>query len=264
MKRTYLYFFISIIFVQLYLFSGCAAPKQIEDEVEILPSERLINKLEANRRKIKSFQGEGTLYVKTEGINNSATFLIKMQKPDSIYLSVMGPFGIELMQTLVTKDNFTFYDALENTAYRGLVSDEILRDIFKIDLSFNDLLDAFIGSVNLTEKLYKQPDDYAIIYDEYRLTYKDSLTNRSVKYNVDVRELGIKEFQLLDENGEPILVGKYSNFNILETVAVPKKIEVTNVKQNQYIQIDYKKMQANKKSIYIDFNIPPDAKIIEW
>ena len=74
----------------------------------------------------------------------------------------MGPFGIELAQALVTNKSFVFYDALHNTAYEGESTDEVLKNIFKIDLPFNDLLDAFIGSVNLTSKLYKQPTGYSV------------------------------------------------------------------------------------------------------
>jgi len=42
---------------------GCV-PSKPTDEVEILSSERLINKLEVNRRRIKSFEGNGTILVR--------------------------------------------------------------------------------------------------------------------------------------------------------------------------------------------------------
>ena len=123
------------------MFDGCV-PSKPTDDVEILSSERLINKLEVNRRRIKSFEGNGTILVKNSQMNNSASFRVVLQKPDSIYLTIFGPFGIELAQALVTKSNFIFYDALKNTAYEGKVDDEVLRDIFRIDLSFSELLDA--------------------------------------------------------------------------------------------------------------------------
>jgi len=100
----------------IFLFDGCVPSKPTED-VELLPSERLINKLEANRRKIKNFEGIGVFEIESDQYSNSANFQIVMQKPDSIYFSVLGPFGIELAQALVTKDDYVFYDALQNTAY---------------------------------------------------------------------------------------------------------------------------------------------------
>lgn len=246
------------------LFDGCIPSKPVDD-VEILPSERLINRLEANRRRIKSFEGTGTISLKSQAINSSATFKVIMQKPDSISLTILGPFGIELAEALVTKDNFIFYDALQNTAYTGKVSDDILRTIFRIDLSFNDLMDAFIGSVNLTDKLYKNPDKYDVVYDEYVLTYIDSIKNTSTEYKVDIRELGIKNYWLKDLSTNKVLLeGKYSKFDLLENVAVPYKVEVENKAQNQEMVIDYRNMKANKKNIVIDFKIPDDATVIEW
>lgn len=245
------------------MFDGCVPSKPTE-EVEILSSERLINKLEVNRRKIKSFEGNGTILVKNSQLNNSASFRIILQKPDSIYLTIYGPFGIELAQSLVTNGNFIFYDALKNTAYEGKLDGEVLRDIFRIDLSFNDLLDAFIGSVNLTENLYKQPTNYEVIYDKYLITYKDSASNKTSQYTVDVRELGITEYILKDGKGEVTLSGKYSDFGIIEGVAVPYKIELRNPGENQLVFVEYKSISANKKSIYVDFSIPEDATIIKW
>ena len=247
-----------------FIFFESCVPSKPTDEVEILSSERLINKLEVNRRRIKSFEGNGTILVKNPQMNNSASFRIILQKPDSIYLTIFGPFGIELAQALVTKDDYIFYDALNNTAYQGKADDAVLRDIFRIDLSFNELIDAFIGSVNLTENLYKEPSKYEVVYDKYLITYVDSVSQKSSQYKVDVRELGITEYLLKDKNGNVAIEGKYSDFGIIEGVAIPYKIEVRNQKENQMISVEYKNMSANKKNIYVDFKIPEDATIIKW
>ena len=261
MKKIIFYF--TILLNLIVILPGCVPSKPTED-VEILPSERLINKLEANRRRIQSFEGSGTIHIKSNQYNNSASFNVILMKPDSIYLTIMGPFGIELAQALVTKEKFVFYDALQNTAYKGNSSDEVLKDIFKIDLPFGDLIDAFIGSVNLTKELYKQPTKYNIDYDKYVISYLDSLTDITTQYKVDIRELGITDYEITNKNGDIALEGKYSQFGLIENVAVPYHIEVMNKKENQLVTIDYKKMQANKKGIYIDFKVPEDATVIQW
>jgi len=247
----------------LLVLPGCVPSKPM-DEVEILPSERLINKLEVNRRRIKSFEGTGTINVKANGMNQSASFRIVLQKPDSLYLTIMGPFGIELAQAVVTNNNFIFYDALHNTAYQGEVDSDILQEIFKINLSFGELMDAFIGSVNLTENLYQPPTDYNIDYDKYVLTYIEPETNHKTIYRVDIRELGITDYYVFDGSGSELLEGKYSNFDFHENVAVPYKIEIQNKEENQRIDIEYKNISVNKSSIVINFKVPSDATIIKW
>jgi outer membrane biogenesis lipoprotein LolB len=242
---------------------GCVPSKPIEDE-ELLSSERLINKLEANRRKIKNFEGVGVFEIDSEQFSNSASFQIIMQKPDSVYFSVLGPFGMELAQALVTRENYIFYDALQNTAYRGSVDDNVLQNIFKVNLSFSDLIDAFLGSVNLTPNLYKQPSSYSIEGQEYVLTYDDEESQLTSVYRVDILQLGITNYRLISFDNSINLEGNYSKFELIENVAVPFDIEVTNKSENQKVKITYKNIFANAKGIKVKFDLPPDAEIIEW
>jgi len=249
--------------ILLIFFESCVPSKPTED-IELLPSERLINKLEANRRKIKNFEGIGVFEIESEQYSNSANFQIVMQKPDSIYFSILGPFGIELAQALVTKENYIFYDALQNTAYRGQVNDDILKNIFKINLSFTDLLDAFIGSVNLTPNLYKQPDDYLVDGEQYVLTYINNDDELKSVYRVDIRQLGITDYTLTSFDKTIDLEGKYSKFELIENVAIPFNIEISNKVLNQDVKIKYKNIYANSKGLKVKFELPDDAEIIEW
>lgn len=244
-------------------YQGCV-PSKPSEETEILPVERLVKKLEANRRRIRNFEGSGTISISSAQINNSATFKVILQKPDSIYLTIMGPFGIELAQALVTKDNFQFYEALHNTLYKGEVSDDVLKSIFKINLSFQDLMNAFIGSVNLADRLYESPTKFDVLYDKYIMTYADSLQNKNSIYKIDVRDLGIIEYKMTDLKGRSFLEASYSKFKVFENVAVPYSIEVKNLKDKQTIQIEYRKAEANKKSLNLQMDIPEDANVIKW
>jgi len=247
----------------IFLFDGCVPSKPTED-VELLPSERLINKLEANRRKIKNFEGIGVFEIESDQFSNSANFQIVMQKPDSIYFSVLGPFGIELAQALVTKDDYVFYDALQNTAYIGKVNDDILKNIFKINLSFSDLIDAFIGSVNLTNNLYKQPNNYSVAGEQYVLTYVDTDNELTSVYKVDIRQLGITNYTLKSDDKMVDLEGKYSKFELIENVAIPFSIEISNKVENQELKIRYKNIYANSKGLKVKLELPDDAEIVEW
>ena len=249
--------------ILLIFFESCVPSKPTED-IELLPSERLINKLEANRRKIKNFEGIGVFEIESDQYSNSANFQIVMQKPDSIYFSILGPFGIELAQALVTKENYIFYDALQNTAYRGQVNDDILKNIFKINLSFTDLLDAFIGSVNLTPNLYKQPDNYSVDGEQYVLTYINKEDELKSVYRVDIRQLGITDYSLTSFDKTIDLEGKYSKFELIENVAIPFNIEISNKVLNQDVKIRYKNINANSKGLKVKFELPDDAEIIEW
>jgi outer membrane lipoprotein-sorting protein len=249
--------------VSFLIIPGCV-PSKPTDDVEILPSERLVEKLEINRRRIENFEGNGTIIVRNGSLNQSVSFKVILEKPDSLYLTMYGPFGIELAQALVMKKNFIFYDAMSNTAYEGDLDSDVLNQIFKINLTFSELTDAFIGSVNLTNNLYRPPEKYNVDYDQYVLTYIDPNTLRKSIYHVDIRQLGITNYQVFDSKGDELLQGRYSKFELFENVALPYKIELENTKDNQRVSIDYKSMAVNKRSIAIDFKVPDDATIIKW
>jgi len=71
-KLSFIFLFILNVII---IITGCV-PSQPTEDYELLPSERLTNKLEANRRKIKNFDGNGTINVSTPAMDNSATFRV--------------------------------------------------------------------------------------------------------------------------------------------------------------------------------------------
>ncbi len=262
MRKSLLSLLLFISLIELSIV-GCV-PSQPTEDVEILSSDRLINRLEANRRRIKTFEGQGTITVNSSTLQTSATFRVVMIKPDSVYITFFGPFGIELAQAVVTSSDFVFYDALQNTAYKGKSDSDVLQNIFRINLTFNDIVDAFTGSVNLSPNLYKSPDKFEVIYDKYVLTYVKPDNGLTAVYKIDVRRLGIAEYSLLSDDGSINLEGRYSDFQIAENVAIPYKISVMNRSDNQKIEVEYRKISVNKKDITIDFRIPDDATIVKW
>lgn len=262
MKSIYLFRLILFLIITV-TFLSCV-PSRPDDDVEILSVDRLINKLEANRRRIKNFEGNGTLLVNTPTLENTANFRVVLVKPDSILLNILGPFGIELGQALVTNKSFIFYDALSNTAYTGEIDSEVLQNIFRIDLPFKDIIDVLTGSVNLTNQLYKSPDEFNVIYDKYYLSYIDSLNGLKTNYKIDVRRLGITDYELKSDDSKFEVTGTFSQFEVMENVAIPYKILVENKSSKQRIELNYKKINVNKRNLMIDFKLPDDADIIKW
>jgi hypothetical protein len=243
-------------------YSGCIPSKSTES-VEILPSERLLKKLEANRRKIKNFEGVGSIGISTSNINNNASFKVTLIKPDSVFLNIYGPFGIDLAEILITSENFSFYDEIHNVVYKGLSDSDILKKLFKIDITFGEVMDMFIGAVNLTSKLSKEPDNYEIAYDKYILTYNDPESERKNRYFIDIRELSITDFQLLDLSDKIIAEGRYSKFKLLEGLTVPYNIQIQRKEKNESVNIEYKKIEINKSNVKIRLNIPDDAEVVQ-
>jgi outer membrane lipoprotein-sorting protein len=252
---------IAAIISQLYL-DGCAPSTPVQVE-RMISSDRLVKRLEANRRKVKSFTGSGSISIKTSDIDAKSSFQVEIKKPDSVKVSFYGPFGIDLAFALVTPQNFQFYDAINNTYYKGKVKPGVMKDILKINISFDELINLATGSVNLTDRLSNDPDKFETDGDLYKLTYIDSLSRKTSLYWVRSEDLEIRQYQQNDSNGKNLVDTKYSDFLKIEETSIPLQINMNDLLNNQKIKIEYRTIEVNKEIGKLKIDIPDDAKIIE-
>jgi len=255
--------YIIMILSGLFLFTACVPSKPTYEERR-LSSDRLIKNLEANRRKIKSFRGTGVLDIRSSKFTGKGNFEVLLKKPDSLKVTVFGPFGIEVGQALVSQDNFVLYDALQNSVYKGATDSDILQKIFHVNLSFEDLMDSFAGAVNLTGKLKAEPDDYKNLEDGYELTYSDNSGELKSVYNINAEDLAIVDYRLKDESNKVIFEGLYSDFKIFDDVPVPYNTVINDKQNDQNIRIDYRTIEINNQIEDMQLNLPTDVKIVEW
>lgn len=260
---------LSVIFLLiLFVLPGCTPVTEMEEgdtgNYEVMPADRVVKRLEANRRRIKVFEGNGELEVKSSQINNSTLFRTILRKPDSVYMNILGPFGIELANILVTRQEYEFFEALNNTLYKGNLDDDVLSQIFKFNIKFSELLDAFIGAVNLTGELYREPDNFVIAGGKYFFTYIDKEGNYTSEYVINIENLAITDYRYRDKDRNILIEGTYSNFQQVENVQIPRKIVIKSPLDNQTVTITYKNVKVNDENSVIDFSVPSDASIIEW
>jgi len=260
-KKSFFLFMIAVLTSQLYL-NGCApsVPVQID---RMISSDRLIKRLEANRRKIKSFVGTGSISIKTSEMDATSSFQVEIKKPDSVKVSFYGPFGIDLAFALITPQNFQFYDAINNIYYKGKVKPGVMKDILKVNISFDELIDVATGSVNLTDKLRSEPNKFEAVDDLYKLTYIDSVNRKSSMYWVRPEELEIRQYQQNDSKGKNLVDTKYSDYLRVEENPIPKQINMNDLLNNQKIKIEYRTIEINREIGKLKIDIPDDAKIIE-
>ncbi len=257
LKKFFYSFFI------IWFLVSCV-PSQEVSEDKVLSADRLIKRLEANRRKIKTFRGTGILDIESPELSAKANFEVLLKKPDSLKLSIFGPLGIDLAHAVIAGKSFIFYDVIRNKIHRGGLDKGALKSIFKIDLSFEDLMDAFAGSVNLTDKLRRVPDDYLVSEIEYVLTYSDSLTAKESIYQVDPENLAITGFKLYINFDELFLEGNYTDFRNFENVPIPYSTLVKNDLKKQNIKINYRNIEVNKEINNFSLSFPDDATVVEW
>jgi outer membrane lipoprotein-sorting protein len=261
-KKSFFALLTLFVFALLFI-DGCAPSKPVQIERAIAP-DRLVKRLEANRRKIKSFSGTGSISIKTNEMSATSTFLVEIKKPDSAKISFFGPFGIDLAYAIVTPQNFQFYDVINNTLYHGKIRPGVMKEILKVNINFEDLINIATGAVNLTNQLSSEPNTAEAFDDLYRLTYIDSSSNKANIYYVKPDALEIREYQQNDRMGKKIIDANYSNFRKVEDIPVPEKVSLHDLENEQLIKIEYRTIEVNKEIGNLKLKIADDAKIIQW
>ena len=261
LKRILYYGVIALLGV--IVITSCSTEKSVSSK-KVIPADRLIRKLEGNRRTIKTFHGKGVLNIRSANFKGKTSFEISVKKPDSIKISIYGPFGIDLAHGLVTKRDFIFYDVLKNRVYTGENNNQGLKSIFKIDLTFNELIDAFAGAVNLTDKLRSEPNIYETEGDSYQLLYLDEKNNKKSRYEIDKENLAIVNYTVSTMMNDELFIGDYSKFKEFERVPIPFVSTVINKVNNESIRIEYKFVEVNEDIESLAIRLPSDVKIIKW
>ncbi len=254
-------YFKVIVLIILTISGLKCVPSKPTYEEQILPADRLVKKLEASRRRIKNFEGSGTIFVESPKLEAKATFEVFLKKPDSLKFIIYGPFGIDLAQALITENEFHFHDMMKNILYKGRNNSHLLQKLFRIDLEFPELIDAFAGAVNLTDKLRKEPNQFNVGDKFYNLSYIDSLNGMRSNYKIQIDNLAIVNYEQIKSPNISLLEGNYSDFEMINGVAIPFEVIIRNIVNKQKVKINYRNIDANKRLKSLMLDLPKDVRV---
>ncbi len=258
MKKLLFIFYSALIVFAV----SCTATKPLEEE-RTISAERIVKRLEANRRKVKSFVGKGTIIVITKDVNTRSSFQVEIKRPDSLKVSFFGPFGIDLAYTLISQKDFQFYDVINNKYYKGKIRPGIIKDLMKINVPYDELMDAVTGSVNLTSKLQIEPAANQNDDETYELIYPDSVNNTLSTIIIDAGSLRIIKYLISDMRGKVFYQADYDGFRKVDDVYLPFNISINDKANNQKLRIEYRNIELNKLTDKLKLDIPDDAQVTE-
>jgi outer membrane biogenesis lipoprotein LolB len=247
------------------LFTSCSQKVAVR-RTSVVPAERVIIKLEAKRRRIKTFSSIGTVYLRKGKQENKFNFEYKFKKPDSLYIAGIGPFGITVAEAIFTDESFNYYDAVNNVVYRGGNSEKIIEKIFGVPLTSGELRSLMMGFVNLSPELHKTPVKYSQDGSEYYLTFLDSTKNIFRNYLIEKDKMRLINFDVTNRENSKIINIHYYDFKPLKNGKFinPFEIKVEAKKERTVLDIKYKRINVNGVLGSMKFVIPNDAKLVEW
>ena len=254
------FFLFTLCFSSLMLI-GCRTTSPLNLSTPSISYEEVQEITRSHHTHIHSMSGEGRISIETPTIAQSGSFILTLQKPDSVLINFQGPFGIKVGSALVTRTEFLFYNSLENKLITGISSIENLNRILHVQLSFDDLLSLFAGGTFI-ENDFHSPDEIHVEDNQYVFVFTDAKTSR--RYWVDPTTSFIQKVQFLDQSGKLVLEQTFSNFEDAGGFSMPYTIRILQPKERQRLTITYSDIFVNAEKLHFTFIVPPNAERIHW
>ncbi len=256
LKRELKYLTILLAACTLY---SCTSGTSVDKNMTIMEIKERVN---TNSNRITSVDAEGNIFFETPEETNSAFMTLSIHKPDSLYAKFQGPFGITAGNVLVTRDNFVYFNALDNIVIKGPSSPLNLGAVLRIRVNFDDLIKGLSGSMGFSDETDKN-SSLSINENEYIITIIEPDITK--KYRIDPSGFFITNYsEYSSSTNNPSLEIKYSDFTESNGRNFPKKIEINRPDASQFVSIDFRDYSLNKNRLTFKIVIPNNAKIIEW
>jgi outer membrane lipoprotein-sorting protein len=240
--------------------SSCTSSSESMREASIT-FEELSKRVNASAGKLSSLNAEGEISIDSPTLTNTGSFTVSINRPDSLYTKIEGPFGIDIADVLITRNEFIYYNATENKVIKGPSTQRNLGVILKMKVEFDDLVNALSGNFmirNMDTSNYK----ISMLDDKYLLEQKSDRSTQ--RYFIDSEDFYVTKIQSVDESGKLLLEILYEQFYNSDGVFFPKKITMTRPKEKQYVWVNYVIEDLNPGKLKYRLKIPGSARKIQW
>lgn len=208
----------------------------------------------------KNFFAEGTITVTTPTMNQSAGFDLLTRGYDSVKMSVYGPFGITVGSALFTRNEFTAYNALNNTLYRGDPERQMKMLPFIKDIPFELLISSLQGNHPLLPSV--AIDSFAVFAGRY-YTFTASVNDSSYdKYTAEEDVRRITQCVRKTASGRILWRVEYRYKRNSDGEVIPEQVEVSIPSKESTLLLEYGSIMHDVASSSMRISYPEDAEVI--
>jgi hypothetical protein len=180
----------------LLVFISCSGLKSYDESKPLLP-EQVMQDIRSRISRVTSFTGNGRITIDTPEFAENANISVRILEPDSIMVEIRQS-GFLYAKGLVTRNQFTFWNAWENWFVQDSTNAKTLQQIFRLRIDFQDLIEILSGAMDIrispAEMLKgtRSNDSYSIMCtdDNGREEYFVDLSREIVTRRIKMDERG--------------------------------------------------------------------------
>lgn len=241
--------------------SSCAPTRTVVADASTISAEAVLQRVKGNASRIHNLTAHGKLTVEQHDFGNSGSFDLVLKKPDSLYIKISGPFGIDAGAVLLTPEEFRFYNRFANQLVIGPTTPGNIHSIFNLDLGYSDILTMFSGMIPLDDEEMAL-SSYGVDENRYFLTLeRDGIVHQ---YWVNPEWFVVSKYYRLDSGGKLMMDAKSSVRNDRRHGFLPRTVRFTFHKQQARVSIFYDRVKINVPDIHLTFSVPESAERVYW
>lgn len=236
------------------LLVGCSpTTSELVLDTQRVPAAELVRRVAGNAAGIQTLTGSGSVDFESPDLGGSVFFTLALRKPDSLLLRLEGPFGIDVGFLFLSRGRYVLYNSVENRVMTGVPSDAGIRWGVPLNLTVDQILNAFTGTFALPEQ--RVPTRYAVDDDAFVLTYAGPAGEES--FRVDPATTLVTQYRKTEAAGEiqaetglPEQQGSYH---------MPRQITLELPGSGQRLSVYYSSFTVNPDHISFAYTVPRSA-----
>lgn len=256
-QKLYILLFILPFLTFVYSCSSSTSSRDIDD----IPIKKLKEKVNKNSEQIQSLEAYGSISLDSPEFSNSGSIEIRIKRPDTVFIKIEGPFGIDIANALITRTNFIYYNVQDNKVILGKTNEINIGAILRIKISFDELINGFAGTFMLEDR---PEDDLTASYENDLFLILQKQKSTISKFYIHPDYYFIKKYYISDENNNLLLEVNYSDYKLANNIYFPNEIKIKNPVTKQTVWLSYDEIEINKSNMSFKLKYPKSAKIINW
>lgn len=245
----------ALIVVGLCL-SSCASTSKVTP-VAMLPAEEIVRRMQERESSIQTIEAEGMLTVESPEQSGTMNFELQLRQRDTLWMKFSGPFGIMLGTFMLTPEKFIFYNSHENRKITGIPKPEVIARLFRVSISYDDIIHAVTGSFNRMGR-EDRVTSHAISENRYYVLHTNGDSTRKELW-VDGEAFVTTKFAEYNQDNRLAVVGSSSRIESVDGTYMPHVVRIILPPERQSATLAYSAMRVNRP-YQKDFTIPDDVE----
>lgn len=239
------------------LLHGCSSTRETADADGTLGADEVIAAVNAGAAAMPLFTASGSIDVASPQFSQSVGFTAAVKRPDSVLVSVDGPFGIPLLRGLLTPGSFTAYNALNNTLYTGDPSRANGGLPFLAGLRPETLVDAMTGQRRFGPE-WSSPDSFRTAEGMYRLSFSDTSHRSDVA--VEARSMRIAAVTMRRADGSVLWKERYEYERGADSLWRPAAVRLQVPARKMTVEFRFDEVTPQPALQGLTLEVPDDAE----